>query len=178
MRGRLYFSEYMYLPLMVSVFWAPTMCQDENASLHFPYPDFFMKYSISVFGIIIYFTLLRIFSVSTQSSFWIPNLISEGIIKGMARIFRMFLSSVGVLLGACPCWAACWRPLNSSYIYKLFYNALAQELPRQFVESPSLEVFKNRTKYPSVHNGFDAFLLIRRNRLDFSVKVCFSLECS
>lgn len=68
--------------------------------------------------------------------------------------------------------------LDSAYIYKLSYIALARQLPRQFVESPSLEVFRNRTKCPSVHNGFDAILLIRRNRLDFSVKVGFSLECS
>lgn len=67
---------------------------------------------------------------------------------------------------------------NCSYIYKLSSNALACQLPKQFVESPSLEVFKNRTKYPSVQNGFDAVLLMRRNRLDISVKVRFSLEHS
>lgn len=49
----------------------------------------------------------------------------------------------------------------------LSYSALASQLLRQFVDSPSLEVFKNRTKYPSVQNGFDVVPLIRRNRLDF-----------
>ena len=49
----------------------------------------------------------------------------------------------------------------------LSYSALASQLLRQFVDSPSLEVFKNRSKYPSVQNGFDVVPLIRRNRLDF-----------
>lgn len=69
-------------------------------------------------------------------------------------------------------------PLHCSYIYELSYDAWAHQLPRQFAESPSLEVFKNRTKYPSVQNGFDAVLLIRRNRLDFFCQVPSSLECS
>jgi hypothetical protein len=93
--------------------------------------------------------------------------------------FRMLLSGVAVLhvfthkLG-CMLEAL----LDPSCIYKLSYSDLAHQLPWQFAESPSLEVFKNRTKYPSVHNGFDAVLLIRRNSLDFSVKISFSVECS
>lgn len=92
----------------------------------------------------------------------------------MARIFRMILSCVPVL---CECTHTLGlileTVLNCSYIYKLSYSASAHQLPRRFVESPSLEVFKNRTKYPSVQNDFDAVLLIRRNWLDFSVKVHF-----
>lgn len=97
----------------------------------------------------------------------------------MASIFRIILRCLSVLR-ECTHTLGCILEtlLNCSYIYKLSYGALTHQLPRQFVESSSLEVFKNRTKYPSVQNGFDEILLIRRNRLDFSVKVCFSLEYS
>lgn len=95
----------------------------------------------------------------------------------MARIFRMILSCVPVLC-ECTHMLGCILEtiLNCSDVYKLSYSASAHQLPRQFVESPSLEVFKNRTKYPSVQNDFDAVLLIRRNWLGFSVKVCFILR--
>lgn len=92
----------------------------------------------------------------------------------MARIFRMIPHCVPV---PCECthMLGCILEtvLNCSYICKLSYGASAHQLPRRLVESPSLEVFKNRTKYPSVQNNFDADLLIRRNWLDFSVKVRF-----
>lgn len=89
---------------------------------------------------------------------------------------------VRILLTPCAC-SECTHMLGCiletllpcSSIYKFSYNALAHQLPRQFAESPSLEVFKNRTKYPSVQNGLDAVLLIRRNRLDFSIKVRVSV---
>ena len=68
--------------------------------------------------------------------------------------------------------------LSCPRVYKLSYRALASQLLRQFVDSPSLEVFKNRTKYPSVQNGFDVVPLIKRNRLGCSVRVRFYLECS
>lgn len=97
----------------------------------------------------------------------------------MARIFRRILScasvlrecahTLGCILGTLP---------NHSYIYKLPYSASVSQLPGHFVESSSPEVFKHRTKHPSVQNGLDEVLLIRRKRLDFSVKVRFSLECS
>lgn len=97
----------------------------------------------------------------------------------MARIFRIILSCVSAL---CECTHTLGCILgtffNCSYIYQLSYSASLSRLPGQFVESSSPEVFKNRTKHPSVQNGLDEVLLIRRNRLDFSVKVRFSLECS
>ena len=73
---------------------------------------------------------------------------------------------------------------TSSCINKFPYSGLVHQLPSRFVESPSSEVFKNRTKYPSVHNGLDTVLLIRMNRRVFSfffffpVKVHFCPECS
>lgn len=68
--------------------------------------------------------------------------------------------------------------LTSLCIHSLPYNVLECQLPREFVEFPSLEVFQNRIKYLSVQDGVGTALLIRRNRLDFSVKVHFCLECS
>lgn len=52
-------------------------------------------------------------------------------------------------------------------IYTLPSHALVHQLPRQFVDPPSPEVFKNRTNYPSVQNGFDVVLLIGRKRARF-----------
>lgn len=126
----------------------------------------------------------------TQSLLFFPlhliYLLSEGpiIIKKkrksnqrMATVFSIRLSCVWVL-SAHTLGCMLETLLSCPRIYKLSYSALASQLLRQFVDSPSLEVFKNRTEYPSVQNGFDVVPLIRRNRLDCSVKVRFCLECS
>lgn len=83
----------------------------------------------------------------------------------MAGILRIILSCVSVLRESTHMLGCILETLfNGSYIYTFSSRPLAHQLPRQFVESPSLEVFKNRTKYPSVQNGFDTVLLLRRNR--------------
>lgn len=95
----------------------------------------------------------------------------------MARIFKISKCKAG--LHTCthtPCILE--ARLTSLCSHSLPYNVLACQLPREFVEFPSLEVFKNRIKCPSFQDGLGTALLIRRNRLDFSVKVHFCLECS
>lgn len=95
----------------------------------------------------------------------------------MARIFKISKCKAG--FHTCTHMACILDArLTSLCIHTLLHSVLARQLPREFVEFPSLEVFKNRTKYPSVRTGVDATLMIRRNRPDFSVKVHFSLECT
>jgi len=69
----------------------------------------------------------------------------------MAGILRVILRRVSVLRERTHMLGCILETLfTGSDIYTLPSNALVHQLPRQFVESPSPEVFKNRTKYPSV----------------------------
>lgn len=86
----------------------------------------------------------------------------------------MFLSSVAVLRHAGWCSGDLSSPLP---LIMPRLQCTGVSAAKRSVDTPSLEVFKSKTKCSSVHNGFDADLLIRKNRLDFSVKVRFRPEC-
>ena len=143
-----------------------------------------------MFGMIILLYIIQNLSYQHNAFSFFPlhliYLLSEGpiIIKKkrksnqrMATVFSIRLSCVWVFT-AHTLGCMLETLLSCPRDYKLSYHALASQLLRQFVDSPSLEVFKNRTKYPSVQNGFDVVPLIRRNRLGCSVRVRFYLECS
>ena len=138
--------------------------------------------------------VFRIFLIlKTKSSLFSPYLIYFLTVMGQGPIIikRKRKSDLrwqvfGAALAVCQCslahGPAGLRSGDSPqcpHVYRVPYSASACQLPKRFVTYPSLEVLKNGTKHPSFQSGFDAVLLIRRNRLDFSVKVRgISLKCS